>query len=231
MKIRYPDIQPFYRNVFNETVSDKLITKELEFARCFLEDWCGEFLHPLGDDLLDSRKLNSILYCYMSSQSLTFDWLCHTLMFGHYQNVLRELRTILENLFYMYSLDITHINKSVAEKFMEIEQLELRERELHGKIVFEKSGFADWRSNYILYRELCRYTHIHTHASAKLALNIAKEGFPEALDVKYDRGSFLQCSGAWRKVAKVSISLATDLCSKTNVEMRQFDPNYFLQKW
>jgi hypothetical protein len=232
MEAEYPDLHPFYKSVFNDTVKDELIAGELAFVRCFFEEWAGNFLHPLGNDLGGRRgKLNSILYSYMASQSHTFDWLSHTLMFGHYDTVFRELRTILENLFYMYSLDISFQTKTVGEKFQKLAQLEAIGKEPHGKVVFETSGYIHWQPSYNLYKQLSRYIHIHTNVSAKHALQIAEQGFPEILDIKYSRQSFTQCSSAWREIAKSALHLALDLCQKLNVEISELCPDHLEQVW
>lgn len=231
MAIQYPDLQPFYQKVFNDTVSDKDITEDVEFARCFLEEWAGELLHPFGNDLHRENRLNSIFYSYLASQSLTFDWLAHALLFAQYQVVLRELRTILENMFYMYYLDVTYQDKKVEEKYEILENLESKGVKPHGKNVFKDSTYHDWKSSYKTYQDLCKFVHIHTKCSAKLALSIAREGFPESLDVKYDKESFLECIRAWKKIAKTSVDLAVTLCDTLDVEISQFNPDYFDKIW
>lgn len=232
MNVEYPDLQPFYESVFNETVNDELIAKDLEFIRCFFEEWAGNFLHPFGNDLGGRRgKLDSIFYSYMASQTTTFDWLGHTLIFGHYDSVFRELRAILENLFYMYSLDANFPTKTVDEKFQKLAQLEVAGKEPHGKVVFEKSGYIHWQPSYDLYKQLSRYIHVHTSVSAKRALQIAEKGFPELLDVKYNRQSFMQCSSAWREIARSALHLALDLCQKLNMKIWELDSSHLEQVW
>jgi len=226
MSVEFPSLQPFYEKVFDETVSDKEVAAEIEFVSGFFEEWVGNFLHPLGDDLLDGNQSESILYCYMASQSLNFDWMSHTLLLGNYQVVLRELRSILENLFYMFYLDVNNKGKTVEEKYMVLEKQELSNGP-HGKPVFRNSGYSNWESCYDLYRRLCKYIHIHTRSSGKFALEVAKKGFPEALDVKYSRESFIECSKTWRELAKIAGSLAGDLLQKLGVGMEQFNPNHF----
>jgi hypothetical protein len=232
MTVEYPDLQPFYERVFKDALSDSDISKEIEFARGFFEDWAGNFLHPLGNDFGGRRgRLNSILYSYLASQSLTFDWLSHSLIFGHYLSVLRELRTILENLFYMYSLDVKFANKTVDEKYKILADLEAKGKEPYGKVVFEKSGYVDWKIGYDLYKDLSRYIHIHTSASAKLALEVAKNGFKEALDIKYRRQSFIECAKAWRKVATLALSLAVDLSQQRNITLSETDVCFLERAW
>ena len=231
MTIQYPDLQPFYEKVFNDAVSDKDITKGVEFARCFLKEWAGEFLHPFGNDLHTGNRLNSIFYSYLASQSLTFDWLAHTLLFAQYQTVLRELRTILENMFYMYYLDVTYQDKTVEEKYKILENLESKGAKPHGKRVFEDSTYHNWKSSYKIYQDLCKFVHIDTKSSAKLALNIAQEGFSESLGVKCNKESFLECIQAWKKIAKTSLDLAVTLCDTLDVEISQFNPDYFDKIW
>jgi len=175
MSIEYPDLQTFYRVIFTDTVSDPSIEHNIQFVRGFLEEWAGNFLHPFGDDLHREGKLENIFYSYLSSQSHVFDWLGHSLLFGHYQIVLRELRTILENIFYMFYLDIKYQNNTVEEKLYIIEDQETRGITPHGRRVFKNSTYKDWQLSYQLYRELCAYIHIHSTSSAKRALEIAKK--------------------------------------------------------
>jgi len=229
VNLQYPCLQPFYKDVFDETMSDPVIAREIEFVWGFVEDWMGEFLHPVGNDLYHANQSESILYCYMASQSLTFDWLSHALLLGNYETVLRELRSILENLFFMFHLDTHHKNKTVKDKYEILEQLEVSNRSPHGKVVFENSGYSDWKPCYDLYKELCRYIHVHTEASGKFALKIATEGFPEALDVEYYQGSFLQCSKTWYEISKIAGSLVENLFQKLQIDMRQFNPNLFTE--
>jgi hypothetical protein len=229
LKIEYPDIQPFYEAIFNKAINDEQISKEVDFVRCFFEEWAGNFLHPFGDDLMEAKNGNaeSLLYCYLASQSMTFDWLAHTLLFANYQTTLRELRTILENSFFMYSVDSKYITASADEKLKKIEQEDLP----YGKPVFENSGYSNWRESYALYKELCQYTHVHMNASLKMAKEIAKRGLPEALEVEYNRQSFIQCSTAWRKVARVCVSLAVDLESRIQPRFQQLDSERLFRIW
>lgn len=229
MDIEYPDIQPFYGDIFLQTVSDKKIEKDLEFVRCFFEEWSGNFLHPFGDDLMDAKngRIESLLYCYLASQSMTFDWLSHDLLFANYQTVLRELRTILENSFYAYTIDRKFTNESTEEKLKKLEGQKLP----FGRLVFKESGYSKWQDSYDLYSELCQYTHIHLNASLKMALEIAKQGLPELLVVKYDRESFIQCSTVWRKVAKTCVSLAVDLELTVQPTFRQLDYQRLFDIW
>lgn len=226
----YPDLQPFYEQVFLDTIACESISSEIEFARCFYEEWAGNFLHPLGNDMC-TGKVDSILYCYMASQTVTFDWLGHSLIFGHYPSVLRELRTILENIFHMYFLDVTFPAKSVEEKFKVLESLAIRGKEIYGKAVFEKSGYADWEPSYTLYKQLSKYIHVHTETSGVAALDIAKKGHPELSLIEYDKDSFIQCSKIWRGIAMISVSLALDLCKKLGVEIHQLDVNHLEKVW
>ena len=106
MNVEYPCLQPFYEIVFNDTVSDKATSREIKFVLGFFEEWAGNFVHPIGHDLHSANQSESILYCYMATQSFTFDWLSHSLLLGNYETVLRELRSILENLFFMFYLEL-----------------------------------------------------------------------------------------------------------------------------
>jgi len=229
--IKYPDLQPFYKQVFENTIADKTISKEIEFARCFVEDWAGNFLHPLGDDLQASGAENSILYCYMASQSVTFDWLCHSLMFGHYQTVLHELRIILENIFYMYAQDVKLKTKTVEEKYKTLKNLEVVGKKPHGKPVFENSGYADWELSYKVYKQLSRYIHIHSETSGRAALDIAKQGYPELNLTEYCKDSFTECSSVWKEIAIIALSLVLDLCEKLGVRIGDLNANYLEKRW
>lgn len=231
MEIDYPNLQPFYKKVFDKTISDHFIATELKFVDQFFEEWAGNFVNPFGKDLYRNGKLVSIMYSYVASQSLVFDWLAHTLIFGHYQNVFREIRTILENLFFMYTLDVKFQKKTVDEKYKILEKLEKQGKEPHGKPVFERSMYGDWKKSYGFYKHLCKYVHIHTSTSGLMALKDARDGFPETLSVDYDRNAFLKCVDAWRKLARISVALAVDLCRKLNVEIAELNPNYLLKKW
>jgi hypothetical protein len=228
--IEYPDLQPFYKEVFHDTIACESVSSEIEFARCFYEEWAGNFLHPLGNDM-SAKKLDSILYCYMASQTVTFDWLSHSLIFGHYQSVLRELRTMLENIFYMYSLDIKFRTNSVEGKFKILESLAINGKEVYGKPVFERSGYADWEPSYTLYKQLSKHIHVHAETSGIAALNIAKLGHRELSLIQYDKDSFIQCSRIWRRIAVISVSLALDLCKKLGIEIYQLDMNHLEKTW
>ncbi len=231
MNPEYPCLQPFYKNILDETLSDPVITKEIEFVWGFFEEWVGNFIHPIGKDLHRANQSESILYCYMASQSLTFDWLSHSILLGNYETVLRELRSILENLFFTFHLDIHHKNKTIKDKYEILEQLEISNRSPYGKVVFENSGYCDWKPYYDLYKELCKYIHVHTETTGRFVLEIASTGFPQALDAKYSQNSFLKCSKIWREISKIAVSLVECLFQKLGIDVRYFDPNHLAEVW
>lgn len=227
----YPCLQPFYEKIFSETISDLIITEEIEFVWGFFEEWTGNLVHPVGKDLHLGNQSESILYCYMASQSLTWDWLSHSLLLGNYEVVLRELRSILENLFFMFYLDAQYMGKTIIEKYKILERLENSSKSPHGKSVFKNSGYSEWKPYYDLYRELCKYIHAHTEATGKFVLEIAAAGFPQALDAKYSQSSFLKCSKAWRQISKIAVSLIECLFNKLRINMKHFDRSHFAEVW
>jgi hypothetical protein len=169
------------------------------------------------------RSKMSLLHCYLASQSLTFDWLAHTLILANYQTVLRELRAILENSFFIYSLDVTTRFESTPKKLEKIREIEAKCDMPVGKIIFEKSGYNNWQQGYNLYRLLCKYIRIRTKTALKTAVEIAKVGCPETLEVKYDRDSFIRCSKVWREVARVLVDLVVDDGIKLGVKFNELD--------
>ncbi|MBI2831830.1 MAG: hypothetical protein HYX79_06200 [Chloroflexi bacterium] len=230
MNLEYPALQPFHKSIFSETASDPVVAKDIEFVCGFFEDWVGEFLHPIGDDLHRANKPESVLYCYMASQSLVFDWLCHSVLLGNYETVLRELRSILEGLFLTFYLDSHYQDDTVQAKYRVMEQLEFSNRS-HGKVVFERTGYSGWKSSYELYKKLCKYVHTSTEVNGMFVLEVSKKGFPEALESKYSGISFLRCSKAWRQVSMAAVSLVECLFEQLRVDQCDFNPNYLREVW
>jgi len=232
MDIQYPDLHPFYKDIFDKAVSDSHTAKEIEFICGFFEEWVGNFLHPVGDDLFHSKKLDSIvLYCYLASQSFTFDWMAHSLLLGHYETVLRELRSILENAFLMFYLDCHYDSKTILEKFTMVEQMENENRIPYGKRVFKDSEYPDWEYCYKLYGEMSKYVHASTKTNGLSILKIATKGFPETLDIQYSQDSFLKCVEMWQRVSIIVLSLVKSLFEKANIEVKQFNPGYLASVW
>ena len=221
MEPQYRDIQPFYKDIFRTAFRDPEIRKQLEFVRDFFEEWCGNFLHPFADTLFHQGKKANLLYCYLSSESLTFDWLAHTLLHANYHIVLRELRTILENSFLIYSIDTARGNEGADAKLQKIEDLEASGNMPTEKAIFEKSGYHDWQRGYDLYKSLTE--RAHANSRARMALEISKNSYPEAVEVEYDRESFIQCSELWQKVAQVLVALAIDCGIKLGVKVNELD--------
>jgi hypothetical protein len=56
-----------------------------------------------------------------------------------------------------------------------------------------------------------------------MALEISKNSYPEAVEVEYDRESFIQCSELWQKVAQVLVALAIDCGIKLGVKVNELD--------
>jgi hypothetical protein len=223
----YPSLHPYYEEIYAKTVCDETLSRELEFVRGFFEEWAGNFLHPFGDDLLDGNKLNnSVYYCYLATQTAVFDWLTHSLIFGHYEVVLRELRTVLEGLFPAYYLDITYPDESLDDKLEKLAEMEA-DRVAHGRRAFAMSGVAKWQDYYSLYRELCAYVHLSRKVAGARIDQIAEKGFGESLDASFNRDRFLECTTAWQKIAALSANLAGSLLDKLGVERFQTNSEAF----
>ncbi len=230
LEIECLDIQPFYKNLFNEAFQDSEIKRQREFVRNFFEEWCGNFLHPFANEFFHQGKKASLLYCYLAAQSLRFDWLAHTLMLANYQIVLRELQAILENSFFVYSIDTTYGSERIEENLKKIEEIEAKGDVSVGKAIFEKSGYPYWQQGYELYKLLSKYEHAYTNSSVKMAVELAKDGYPEVLEVKYSRESFIQCSEVWQKVAQFLVALALDSGTKLGLKFRELDSDTLFKK-
>lgn len=223
----YPDLHPFYEEIYARTLTNEALGNRVEFVECFFEEWVGNFLHPFGKDLLYGDKLrNSVFYCYLASQSMVFDWLAHSLIFGAYEVVLRELRSILEGLFTAYYLDKNYPYKSLEEKLDTLSDLE-KNRLSSGKKAFKRSDINRWQDYYSLYRELCAYVHTSRKVMGRKMYQIAQKGYPETIDVHFDPGTFIKCVEAWRKVAMLAANLAGSLLKALNIEIRQTNPQIF----
>ncbi len=227
----FPGLHPFYCEVFVDSIINPNLQKEIEFVNCIWEDWGGNFLHPLGDDLLRAGKLNSILYCYMAAQTNTFDWLGHSLFMGHYDLVCRELRCILENIFFYFKLDFDSMTETVEEKYEKLRRLETRGEKLHGMPVFIDSGYADWERYYDLFSDLCAHIHISSNISGEHSLAIANGGFGEVLDIHYDEKLFRKCVDSWMQIVNLSGDLMKELFEEHGIMADEFYPAFFHDRY
>jgi predicted transcriptional regulator len=223
----YPGLHPFYEEIYARTLTDESLGNQVEFVECFFEEWVGNFLHPFGNDLLHGNKLsNSVFYCYLASQSMVLDWLAHSLLFGAYEVVLRELRSILEGLFTAYYLDINYPHRSLEEKLDALSDLEKKGLS-HGKKAFKMSGISRWEDYYSLFSELCSYVHSSREVMGRKMRQIAQKGYAEAPDVHFDPVTFIKCVEVWKKVAMLAANLAGSLLVSLNIEIRRTNPQIF----
>ncbi|HMN23966.1 MAG TPA: hypothetical protein PKE38_05675 [Ignavibacteriaceae bacterium] len=226
----YPSLHPFYEDIYLSTLRSKSISNELYFIHTFFEEWAGNFLHPFGDDLLRGKKLdNSIFYCYLSTQTMTFDWLCHSLIFGAYDVVLRELRTILEGLFPAYYLDITYPKANLNKKLKNMLSLENNKLN-YGYKIFKMSTIDNWEDYYSLYRDLCSYVHLSRKVAGDSIRKIALKGYGEMLDVNFDKKRFTECVIVWKRIAALSSTLAVSLLNALQIEVYETNVNAFKEK-
>lgn len=223
----FPGLHPFYCEVFVDSMLNPNLQREIEFVNCIGEDWGGNFLHPLRGDLRRAKMHNSIMYCYMAAQTNTFDWLGHSLFMGHYDLVCRELRCILENLFFYYKLDFDSMIETVESKYQKIQRKEKSRTLPYGKSIFEHSGYSKWKKYYNLYRDLCAYIHISSNISGKHSLTISRNGFGEVLDIGYDERLFKKCIDSWLKIVNLSGELMKSVFDKHEIEAAEFNPNFF----
>jgi hypothetical protein len=227
---QYPDIQPFYKTVFDATLQDTNIKEALEFTRNFFEEWCGNFLHPLADEFTRQGKEVNLLYRYLTSQSLTFDWLAHSLIFANYQTVLCELRRIIENSFLMYSTDIAYSSNKIEQKLEKVNEIIEKETVPRGKALFENSGYLDWQQGYNLYRLLNKHDGFLTTSSIETAIE-EKNGSQEIKKMEYNRELFVICSKMWREAAKILVSLAVDSGKKSGLIFSESDSGALFKIW
>lgn len=209
-------LQPFFIQVHRETCGDLSISPQVRYVKGFLANWAGNFLHPLGDNLHRVGKLNSVWYCYLSTQTLVFEWLSATLLCGSYDVVMRELRTILEGMFPAFYLDMENPEKSLEFKMKHLRELEDK-RMTYGKKTFRASAVGEWQSYYSLYQELCGYTHVSFDILGKKINAIAEQGYPESLEIIFDRKAFLNCVTMWHKISELALNLSLVLMKRWNV--------------
>lgn len=222
------DLHPYLEKIYLQTTEDPAIKKERDYISHFFENWIGEFLHPYGDALLDAGKLkNCFFYCYLSGQSTNFHWYAHSLYYGAYTIVFRELRCILEGLFIVFKIENLHFNTSLDEK-LNILGLSEGKNSFYGKRVFQTSGFADWESYYQVYRELSGYIHFSYSKTAHTIKSISRGGFPEVLDYEYNQSKFLDAYRIWRKMSVLSIDMAIELAKRNNIRLSVSSEVFFL---
>jgi len=172
--------------------------------------WVGVFLHSVYHTFKDLRRAgnknwdNSILFCGLSSQAMQLDWLIYSVCYGQYDLALRELRHLLESVFLFYRADYSSYfqDKSLEKKAEELEKLNKREK--YGKSVFEKSGYANWKHAYELYKELSSYTHTTISLRNTKALF---EDFNGCSEPVYDKEKILKCIHYIQKVLVIECNL------------------------
>jgi hypothetical protein len=202
-----------YEDVAIKTLTNDRIRTEVEFIEAFYENWAGELVHVLADELAHKDSLHDSLFiCYAAAQSTVFDWLKHSLFSGCYEVVLRELRSILEGLFTAYNLDVNYPTLKLDEKLDTMRELE-EERATHGKKVFTKSGVKEWKDYYSLYQELCAYVHL----SLRKIQSISDLHGIDSLEPEFDEDEFIKCAEAWKKVATLAVELASSLLKTYNI--------------
>jgi len=185
------------------------LEKELGFVENFFVTWSGNFVQSLGDDLRDYGQ-DSIFLCYVALQSSPFDWLAHSLFYGAYDVVLRELRSTLEGLFVAYNLDTQNNGKSLDEKLNAMTDLEKCGKG-HGIAVFKSSGISDWKKYYSVYTELCGYVHSTRQITGHRIWEVAQLGIPQLIEPEFRKDNFIQCVSIWRKVGNAAVDLANEL--------------------
>jgi hypothetical protein len=209
-------LQPFFIKVYQETCNAPSIKPQVRYLNNFLSNWAGDFLHPLGDNLHRAGKLNSIWYCYLSSQTLVFEWLSTTLLCGSYDVVMRELRSILEGMFPAFYLDVANPDESLEFKMKRLRELEGKGM-TYGKKAFRGSTIGGWQDFYRLYQELCAYTHISFKVLGKKMNSIADQGYPESLEFEFDQTAFLACVTMWHKISDLALNSSLVLMERLNV--------------
>lgn len=211
-------LQPFFVKVHTETCADRSIARHLAFVQGFAEEWAGNFLHPLSDNLHRARVLeSSVFYCYLSSQTNVLVWLETSLLCGLYEVVMRELRTVLEGMFPAFYLELSNPGVSLEIKLTRLRELEDAHRN-HGKIAFKMSRAPEWHRYYELYKQLCSYTHMSTVVAGANMRKVATEGYAEIPDFHFDRVLFVKCAEMWDQVARLALGLCFVIMERLKVE-------------
>ena len=192
------------------------LEKDLSFVENFFVTWSGNFVQPLGGDLRNYGR-DSIFLCYVALQSSPFDWLAHSLFYGAYDVILRELRSTLEGLFVAYNLDTQNTGKNLDEKLNAMTDLEKCGKG-HGIAVFKSSGLPDWRKYYSVYTELCGYVHSTRQITGHKILEVAQLGIPQLIEPEFRKDNFIQCVSIWRKVGNTAVDLANELLRFYKIE-------------
>jgi hypothetical protein len=214
-------LQPLFVRVHRQSCSDELIYVQREYVEAFYENWVGEFLHPFGDNLHDSEKLGgNLLFCYLAAQSKVFAWLTPTLMCGCYDVVMRELRTVLEGMFTAYYIDIKNPECSLETKMKLLAKLEA-DKLTFGKKAFKLSGVPSWEAYHATYLELCSYTHLSVSVTGPKLRKVDEAGYPDSLDVHFDKALFVACVQMWQQIARVAGELCVSLMKTLNIECKQ----------
>jgi len=214
-----------YDQIGIETSLNLDLEKDLSFVENFFVTWSGNFVHVLRS-ALRGRGLadDSILLCYLALLSSPFDWLAHSLFYGAYDVVLRELRSVLEGMFAAYNLDTQNHGKSLDEKLNAMTDLEQCGRG-HGISVFRSSGIPDWRKHYTIYTELCGYVHSTRQITGHRIQEVAEAGFPELVEPGFNRDGFAQCVSIWRQIGNSAVILANQLLRFYGIEECVFRKN------
>lgn len=203
-----------YEDIAITTLTNDKLKDDVAFVEAFFENWAGELVHVLADELAHNNSLHDSLFiCYAAAQSTAFDWLKHSLFSGFYEIVMRELRSILEGLFTAYNLDVNYPALKLDEKLDAMRKLE-EERATHGKKVFTRSGVKGWENYYSLYRELCAYVHL----SLQKIQDISDLHGSDSLAPEFNEDEFIKCVAAWKKVATLAVDLASSLLKAYNIQ-------------
>ena len=212
------DLHPYILRIPHQTQDDTDIQAQLKYINSFFDNWVGEFLHPFGDDLLDGNILDSsLLYCYLSAQSTNFHWLAHSLKSGAYNILFREFRCVLEGLFLVYTIEVSHPNASLNEKLDRLFKLE-KNRLSFGIKIFKRSAYPDWQKHYQVYKQLSEFVHL-SYANASTAINkVSRDGFPETIEYSYNKQKFLQVYEIWKDLGELSIEMAIKIAALHNIE-------------
>ncbi|MCW2279013.1 hypothetical protein [Heliophilum fasciatum] len=225
---KYPGMHPYYCEIYVDTMIDPEVKREIVFIQNFYLNWSGSFLHLLGDDLMDAGLLNSCtLYCYMSSISDKLNWLAYSLLYGQYDTVNQELKTILENLYYYYTLDVNYPHLPVKDKLTKVRKLintDSSGNQISSKPLLTVSDMDSWKNYDSIYKTLCQMV---SEATIEKNMLVAAQGFPDLLEASYDRDSLKNCVKVWHSIAHLAALFSYDLFLKNNKETTQFSPFIF----
>lgn len=213
-----------YERVGLDTYTEVELKRDLEYVDFFAGNWAGEFVHVMAKWLPHDAYHNCIFLHYIASQTSVFDWICHSLVYGSYELVLRELRSILEGLFTAYKLDIQENGKPLSEKLLAMMHLESCGKG-HGIAVFRSDSLRDWKRFYSVYKGLCGYVHTTREVAGQQIEQLARTG-EELIDPAFSQSSFANCISAWRAIGDAAEVLANELLAVYGVDER-FAPGFF----